>query len=109
MEFGMRRAIDELSKSDQQVRAIVIITDGEPNSPGIAAEEFIKARKQGIETYALFIGGRRPGDTQTTPGGLLWLGKVADRVIEVKTTASIPQSVYNLLRGVVRRRRYSVA
>ena len=96
-------------KSDKEVKAIVIITDGEPNNNDSAAEQFVRARKLGIETYALFVGGRRPGDTATMPPGLRWLGTVADRVVEVRSTASIPQSVYSLLRGVVRRRRYSVA
>ena len=109
MEFGMRQAIDELQKSEREIKAIVIITDGEPNSPDEAATEFKRARRLGYETYAIFVGGRRPGDTQTMPNGLRWLGQVADRVVEVRTTATIPQAVYNLLRGVVRRRRYSVA
>lgn len=108
MEFGMRRAVDELSRSDKEVRAIVIITDGEPNNEDLAAIEFKKARRLGIETYALYIGGRRPGDTDTRPKGLQWLGQVSDRVVEVRTTAMVPQAVYRLLRGVVRRRRYSV-
>lgn len=110
MEFGMARAIEELVKSPKQVKAIVLITDGEPNTPHLAEQEFVKARKLGIETYALYIGGRVAGDhAGTVPGGLLWLGQHADRVVEVKTTASIPQAVYNLLKGVVRRRRYAVA
>lgn len=107
MEFGMTRAIEQLQKSNQQVRAIVIITDGEPNDANAAAHEFVKARKLGIETYALYIGGRRPGHGQPSAPGLIWLGQVADRVVEVRTTASIPQAVYSLLRGVVRRRRYA--
>lgn len=110
MEYGMRRAIEELQKSQREVKAIVIITDGEPNDQAASAAEFKRARRLGIETYALYIGGRRPGDTLATmPGGLRWLGEVADRVVEVRTTATIPQAVYNLLRGVVRRRRYAVA
>lgn len=108
MEWGMRKAIAELEKSDREIKAIVIITDGEPNDAGAAAIEFKRARRLGFETYALYIGGRRPGDTlQHMPGGLRWLGEVADRVVEVRTTASIPQAVYSLLRGVVRRRRYA--
>jgi hypothetical protein len=109
MEFGMKRAVDELQKSDREVKAIVIITDGDPNNNDLAAQEFMRARKLGYETYALYIGGRQPGDTTTMPAGLRWLGQVADRVVEVRSTASIPQAVYSLLRGVVRRRRYSVA
>lgn len=110
MEYGMAQAIDELVKSPKEVRAILIITDGEPNNEALAAQEFVRARKQGIETYALYIGGRT-GDMATgnVPRGLTWLGQVADRVVEVRTTAAVPQAVYNLLKGVVRRRRYSVA
>jgi len=109
MEFGVKRAISELEKSDHEVKALVVITDGDPNNQSIAAEQFLRARKLGYETYALYIGGRLPGDTATMPTGLRWLGQVTDRVVEVRSTASIPQSVYSLLRGVVRRRRYSVA
>jgi Mg-chelatase subunit ChlD len=107
MEYGLTRAIDQLQKSTQQIRAIVIITDGEPNDAHASAHEFVRARNLGIETYALYIGGRRPGHGQPAAPGLAWLGQVADRVVEVRTTASIPQAVYSLLRGVVRRRRYA--
>ncbi len=106
MAEGIARAIAELESAPQDVKAMVVITDGQPNDPDAAKREFVKAKRLGIETYALHIEGRKNAVIDSNlPPGLVYLGEACDRVVEVGTTAEIPQAVNRLLRGVVRRSR----
>jgi len=106
MTEGIERGIAELAKSDREVKAMLVISDGQPNDQDGAERAFKKAKRFGIETYALHIEGRQRIDLHAAlPPGLAWLGSCVDRVTEVHTTTEIPQAVNRLLRGVLRRGR----
>lgn len=111
MEAGVEAAVDQLKTSDKQVRAIVVITDGQPNHPEVATKAFVKAKQAGIEVYGLHIGGRHRIDdphASNVVGGLAFLCGVCDNAVDVPGPHAIPGAVYRVLRGVVRNRRVAV-
>ena len=110
MDVGIGAACDELRGSDADVRAIVLITDGQPNDHDAALRAFHRAKRLGIETYGLHIGGRSSVvDARYLDSGFAFLLKACDHAVECKGSAMIPQAFYRLLRGVVRNRRAVVA
>lgn len=107
MEAGVSAAVEQLRTSKKEIRAIVILTDGQPNDPVLAERSFLEAKRLGIETYGLHIGGRT-GSYDTggiRDAGFSFLAKACDHAVQVRGTTDIPSAVYRLLRGVVRSRR----
>jgi hypothetical protein len=109
MEYGVTAAIEQLKSSDKEVRAMLLITDGAPNDSTLAAAKLAEARRLGIQTFALYIGGRSAGSDYSAPSaGFKFLLDNCDHAVEVRGVASIPTSVYAVLRNIVRRRMAAV-
>jgi hypothetical protein len=119
---GIRNASAELRNSNAEVKAIVMVTDGAPNSVDKAIAAANEARRQGIQVLGLMVKEsliemtkRRPGDVgRMMPGGRFYgktdmevidiiSNEMFDRHTDVTSASDIVPAVIRLLRGLIRR------
>lgn len=109
MEHGIAAGHAMLARSEAEVRAMILITDGRPTTPVANTKDAIhRARKSGIEVHGFFIAEKTTRPSEMTGAELeAWtlLSTECDRAVAVMADTQIQAGFYRLLRGIVRRRR----
>lgn len=100
---GISHAREALMDSDAEVKAIIIITDGQPNSTDQVRAQTLGARRDGVGTHCLLIqsGQHYHGESARLRDFLACM----DSVQEVKDPDRIAPAAYATFRSIVRRTR----
>jgi hypothetical protein len=103
MGAGLRAGIESLKHEQTEVKAIVLVTDGYPSDGAVARRVAEQANRAGIEIYSLLVTdylGREKNAEQ-------FLSSISRRTKSIAGAAEIPDAVYTLLRGIVKRGGYA--
>lgn len=99
MGAGIKAGTANLRNESTEVRAIVLITDGYPSDGAAAKRAADEARRLGIPIYSVLVSDYIGSDSNAYE----FLARISERVVSIQQASDIPQSVYQLLRGIVRR------
>lgn len=109
MEAGVAAMTEQLRHSMKEVKAMIIISDGEPNNPRDARAQIRLAQQVGIMTYGLHIPDSMPYGINVgyLDAGYKFLIDSCDRAAQVYKADEVPAAVNSMLRGIIRTRRAS--
>lgn len=103
MGAGLRVAIDSLKREQTEVKAILLVTDGYPSDGAVAKRVAEQARRAGIDIYSLLISDYVGTENRASE----FLSSISRRTKGITMATEIPDAVYGLLRGIVKRGGYA--